>query len=93
MTKSFDEEMVRIVDALFLDVAKQAAERKGTSTADALEASWVLFESGLIRLVGDDGRIGVEACDGNRAERRAQAKKNKPLVEYKRRMDRARGSA
>jgi hypothetical protein len=37
--------------------------------------------------------MGIESCDGNRAERRAQAKQNRPLVEFKRQMDRTRENA
>jgi hypothetical protein len=49
-----------------------------------------LFELGLTRIVTNDGRMGVEPCAGrDRAERIAQAQENRPLVELKRRMDRA----
>jgi hypothetical protein len=48
---------------------------------------WTLFERGALRLVGpvtDDDRIGVEPCNNN--ERHEQAKKNRPLVEWRRQM-------
>jgi hypothetical protein len=51
---------------------------------------WGLFERGDLRLVAsDDGGLTVETCGENRAERLVQAKKNRPLVEFKRQMDRA----
>jgi hypothetical protein len=86
-----DEDMVRIVDALFLDMAERSNSR--FSAEDMIDGSWGLFERGFIRLVGDDGRMGIEACGRNRAERLAQAKRNRPLVKLKRRMDRARENA
>jgi hypothetical protein len=51
--------------------------------------------SGSLRLVvvDNDGHLGVEPCGENRAERSAQAKQNRPLVEFKRQMDRARENA
>jgi hypothetical protein len=94
-----DEDMVRIVDALFLDMAERSilgmAEQSNSrfSVEDMIDGSWVLFERGFIRLVGDDGRMGIEACGRNRAERLAQAKRNRPLVKLKRQMDRARENA
>ena len=89
-----DEDMVRIVDALFLDMAERSilgmAEQSNSrfSAEDMIDGSWVLFERGFIRLVGDDGRMGIEVCGRNRAERLAQAKRNRPLVKLKRQMDR-----
>ena len=80
-------EVVRIVDALFLDMAERS--NIGFSAEDVIVGLWVLFECGFIRLVGDDGRVGIEACGRNRAERLAQAKRNRPLVKLKRQMDRA----
>ena len=76
------ENEVRIVDALF----QEMAVRNGLSA----DQSWSLFELGLTRIVTNDGRMDVEPCAGrDRAERIAQAQKNRPLVELKRRMDRA----
>jgi hypothetical protein len=89
MTK-LGEDTVRIVDALFLIMAKQSG---GLSIEDRVNGSWDLFEQGCLRLVtDDDGRVGVEPCDENRAERRTQAKRNRPLVKLKRQMDRAMAS-
>ena len=83
-----DENVVRIVEALFLEMAKRSGS--GLSTEDALKGSWSLFENGFLRIVAsDDEHMSVEPYGGNRAERRAQAKKNRPLVEFKRQMDRA----
>jgi hypothetical protein len=85
---ALDENVVRIVDALFLDMAERSDS--GFSAEDMIDGSWALFEGGFIRLVSDDdGRVGIVACGRNRAERRMQAQKNGPLVELKRRMDRA----
>jgi hypothetical protein len=82
---TIDEDAVRIVDALFLEMAKR------TDSDLSADDSWSLFELGLIRIVTNDGRMGVEPCAGrDRAERLAQAQKNKPLVELKRQMDRTR---
>ena len=76
--------MDRIVDALFIEMA----ERNGSGLS--ADESWSLFELGLIRIVTSDGHMGVEPCAGrNRAERLAQAQMNRPLVEFKRQMDRA----
>ena len=88
---TMDENVVRIVDVLFHDIAER--NDSGFSAEDMIDGSWALFEGGFIRLVYDDGRVGIEACGRNRAERRMQAQKNRPLVELKRRMDRAREKA
>jgi hypothetical protein len=88
---TMDEDVVRIVDALFLDMAERSNSR--FSAEDMIDGSWILFERGFIRLVGDNGRMGIEACGRNRAERLAQAKRNRPLVKLKRQMDRAVESA
>jgi len=40
-----------------------------------------LYELGHLRLVGEGGRLGVQACL-NRAERPAVAKQNRPLAAY-----------
>ena len=90
MTKLRENE-VRIVEALFLEMAKRSGS--GLSTEEALNGSWLLFERGCLRLVDDGEHMGIEPCDGNRAERRAQAKQNRPLVEFKRQMDRALNNA
>jgi hypothetical protein len=84
---TMDEDVVRIVDALFLDMAERS--NIGFSAEDVIDGLWVLFECGFIRLVGDDGHMGIEACGRNRTERLAQAKKNRPLVKLKRQMNRA----
>jgi hypothetical protein len=47
------------------------------------------LERGSLRLVnGDDGHLAVEPCGENRTERRAQARKNRPLIEFRHRMAR-----
>jgi RecB family exonuclease len=80
-----DEAMVKIIDVLFRGMAEKAAAENDISVEDAIKGSWTLFEGGFLRLVaGDDDR--VEPCRENRVEQRAQAKKNKPLVEIKRRL-------
>ena len=66
---------------------------RGLSAEDVIDGSWLLFERGCLRLVDDGKHMGIEPCDGNRAERRMQAKTNRPLVEFKRQMDRFRGNA
>jgi hypothetical protein len=87
------ENEVRIVDALFHEMAKRNNGGRGLSAEDVIDGSWLLFERGCLRLVDDGKHMGIEPCDGNRAERRAQAKQNRPLVEFKRQMDRARENA
>ena len=81
------ENEVRIVDALFQEMAER--NNRGLSAEDMIDGSWALFEGGFIRLVDDGTHMGIEPCGRNRAERRMQAQKNRPLVELKRRMDRA----
>jgi hypothetical protein len=84
--QAMDKALVKMVDALFRPVAERAAARDNISIEDAVDASWTLFEAGFLRLVTDDDEhIGVEPCD-NRAEQRAQARKNKPLVELRRQL-------
>ena len=83
---TMDEDVVRIVDALFLDMAERS--NSGFSE-DVIDGLWVLFEFGFIRVVSDDGHMGLEACGRNRTQRLAQAKKNRPLIKLKRQMDRA----
>jgi hypothetical protein len=78
---------VRVTDATFGYEAEQAAAESGVPAADGRERMWTLFERGALRLVGpitDDDRIGVEPCDSN--EWHEQAKKNRPLVEWRRQM-------
>ena len=64
-----DENEVWIVDALFHEMAKQSG---GLSVEDWVNGSWDLFERGCLRLVDDGKHMGIEPCDGNRAERRTQ---------------------
>jgi hypothetical protein len=86
---AIDETTVRIVDALFRHFAKQVSPKNGISIEDAIDASWLLLERGSLRLVnGDDGHLAVEPCGENRTERRAQARKNRPLIEFRHRMAR-----
>jgi hypothetical protein len=67
-----DEATVKIVDGLFLALAKKAAAEISISIEDAIEGSWSLFEAGFLRLVaGDDDRVGIEPCRENRAEQYA----------------------
>jgi hypothetical protein len=76
---------VRVTDATFGYMAEQAAAESGVPAADGRERMWTLFERGALRLVGpvtDDDRIGVEPCDSN--EWHEQAKRNRPLVEWRR---------
>jgi hypothetical protein len=80
------ENEVWIVDALFHEMAERSG---GLSVEDWVNGSWDLFEQGCLRLVDDGKHMGIEPCDGNRAERRTQAKTNRPLVKLKRQMDRA----
>ena len=54
------ENEVRIVDALFQEMAER--NNRGLSAEDMIDGSWILFERGFIRLVGDNGRMGLEAC-------------------------------
>jgi hypothetical protein len=78
---------VRVTDATFCYMAEQAAAESGVAAAEQHEGMWTLFERGAVRLVGpvtDDGRVGVEPCDSN--EWHEQAKKNEPLVEWRRQM-------
>ena len=86
---AIDETTVQIVDALFHHFAKQMSPKRGISIEDAIDGSWFLLERGSLRLVnGDDGHLAMEPCGENRAERRAQARKNRPLIEFRHRMAR-----
>ena len=80
------EDVVRIVDALFLEMAER--NTGGLSAQDWANGSWLLFERGCLRLVDDGKHMGIEPCGRYRAERLAQAKRNRPLVKLKRQMDR-----
>jgi hypothetical protein len=85
--REMDEATVKIIDVVFRDVAEKAAAKNNISIEDAIEGSWALFEAGFLRLVArDDDRVGMEPCRENRVEQRAQAKKNRPLVELRRRV-------
>ena len=86
-----DETMVRIVDALFRHLARQMSLKGGLLIEDAIDGLWVLLEGGSLRLVvsDNDGGLAVEPCGENRAERHAQAKANRRLVEFKRQMGHA----
>ena len=77
-------EAVRIADAVLRTLAEKAAAQSGLSAEDELEDAWCLFELGRLRLVArDDGEhLGVELC-GSSAEQRAQAGKNRRLVEWR----------
>jgi hypothetical protein len=73
---------VRVTDATF----GYLAEQNGVPAADGRERVWTLFERGALRLVGpvtNDDRIGVEPCDSNEWDE--QAKKNRPLAEWRQR--------
>jgi hypothetical protein len=84
--QAMDKALVKMVDALFRPVAERAAARDNISIEDAVDASWTLFEAGFLRLItNDDEHIGIEPCD-NRAEQRAQSRRNKPLVELRRQL-------
>jgi hypothetical protein len=85
--RATNEAMIKILEVLLRDFAeKAAAQDNNISVEDALDGSWTLFEAGFLRLVTDDDEhVGVEPCD-NRAEQRAQARRNKPLVEFRRRL-------
>lgn len=76
---------VRVTDATFGHMAGKAEAESGVPTAEGRKRMWALFERGQLRLVGpvtEDNRIGVEPCgDDYRDE---QAKKNRPLVEWRR---------
>jgi hypothetical protein len=87
MTKLRENE-VRIVDALFHEMAERNNGGRGLSAEDVIDGLWLLFERGCLRLVDDGKHMGIAPCDGNRGERRVQAKQNRPLVEFKRQMDR-----
>jgi hypothetical protein len=77
---------VRMADAAFGYVAEQAAAESGVPAAERREEMWTLFERGAVRLVGPvtDGRVGVESCDPSEWDE--QAKRNGPLIEWRRQM-------
>jgi hypothetical protein len=77
--------MFETVDALFRIIAEETAARESISLEDAQEGMWALFESGLIRPVSDSDGMGIEPCL-SRNERRAAARKNKLLADYRRRI-------
>ena len=76
-------DLVRILDAAFHAFAKDKASQTGLSIEEMVEESWNLFERGFLRLASG----GVEPCDG--AERRVQAKKNRPVAEWRRALRRS----
>jgi hypothetical protein len=80
-----DENVVKEVDALFRHLAEQSAAESDASIEDALDGTWALFEAGFTRLVAHDDEVGIEPCR-DRAEQRAQTKRNRPLVELRRRL-------
>jgi hypothetical protein len=85
--RATNEAIVKIVDVLFRDMAEKAAAENDISIEDAIEGSWTLFEAGFLQLfAGDNDRVGIEPCREARAEQRAQAKRNRPLVELRRRL-------
>ena len=77
--------MVRIVDVLFHELAETMAPQS-VSIEEAVEASWRLFERGLLRLVPEGDSWGVGLCGD--IGPCAQAKKNKPVVEWRRALHR-----
>jgi hypothetical protein len=85
--RKMDEATVKIVDVLFRGMAEKAAAENDISIEGAIEGSWTLFEAGFLRLfAGDDDSVRIEPCREARAEQRAQAKRNRPLVELRRRL-------
>jgi hypothetical protein len=86
------ETMVRIVDVLFRHFAEQVSPQTGFSIEKATAGLWILFERGDL-VTGAKGGLAVETGGENRAERRAQAKKNRPLIEFRHRMARGLGDA
>ena len=77
--------MLETVDAVFSITAEETADRENISLEDAQEGMWALFEAGFIRLVSHSDSMGIELCL-SRNERRAAAKKNKLLANYRRRI-------
>ena len=77
-------EAVRIADAVFRLLAEKVAAQTCRAVEDELEDAWSLFQLGRLRLVArdDGGHLGVELCE-SRAEQRAQAGKNRRLVEWR----------
>jgi hypothetical protein len=73
-----------IVDAVLGIEAKETADRENIPLEEATEGMWALFEAGYIRLVSHSDGMGVEPCL-TRNERRTAAKKNKVMVNYRRR--------
>jgi hypothetical protein len=77
----------RLSQEAFCYMAEQAAAESGVAAAERHEGMWTLFERGAVRLVGpvtDDGRVGVEPCDPSEWDE--QAKRNGPLIEWRRQM-------
>ena len=74
---------VKVVDALFLEIAEKVA---GDFSIEEAHASvWALFERGHLRLVqGDGDRLGVAPSDDQ--EQLATAKLNSQLVGYHKRL-------
>jgi hypothetical protein len=75
--------MLEIVDVVFGITAEETADRENISLEDAQEGMWALFEAGFIRLVSHSDSMSIELCL-SRNERRAAAKKNKLLANYRR---------
>jgi hypothetical protein len=84
MSEEVLSEIFRFADVALREFAARTAANEGASFEDAYTRTWQLYELGHLRLVGEGGRLGVQACI-NRAERPAVAKQNRPLAAYWRR--------
>jgi hypothetical protein len=79
-------DVVRVLDDLFGRMALADEAPSDLSVEQVVDGLWCLLESGDLQLVIDGESIGVEPSDGNRAARRAVAKRNRSLIEARRRL-------
>jgi hypothetical protein len=71
------------IDALLRIVAETIAAGDHVPVEDALDATWVLFTHGRLRLIpgaAEGEFIGIEPCGSERAERRAVRDANRRLL-------------
>jgi hypothetical protein len=74
MALAVTDETIRIVDVALRYFAEQMSIEQMTA------GLWELLEEGRLRFTS----TGLEFCDESRAERRAQAKRNRSLIKAKR---------
>ena len=79
-------DLLKMVEAVLRGYAEKVDERERRVSVDEfVVGAWSLLESGQLKLVDRGKYFDVRPTGNNRAERRAATKRNRPLVEYRRR--------